>query len=240
MSYKKGLKTRAGIIAAAKNLFFEQGYQATTIRQLAKAANANPGLINYYFESKAGIGLIIYQQIRQALQAEFSGDGYSLHESFLLQEAASILVCDNSPEFCRFLSELYDDPATYRTLTMEGVNDLPKLFIPKRSPTIAPEHEKFIQMCISGSKRNLLHYLSEARKNGEGSSFYILDFIRLATELINSPDPDDLVQRCIEILDNYYLSVGPYMMPIIHKRHGLNHADIYQRPGNMLESNDQV
>ena len=48
----KADRTRASILEAARELFEEQGYETTTVRQIAAAANIDPALIIRYFGSK--------------------------------------------------------------------------------------------------------------------------------------------------------------------------------------------
>jgi AcrR family transcriptional regulator len=45
-------QTQARILAAARRLFAESGYDRTTIRAIAAQAGANPGLVMHYFGSK--------------------------------------------------------------------------------------------------------------------------------------------------------------------------------------------
>jgi AcrR family transcriptional regulator len=45
-------ETREQILAAARGLFAEQGYEGTTIRGIAAAAEVNPALIHHFFGSK--------------------------------------------------------------------------------------------------------------------------------------------------------------------------------------------
>ncbi len=47
--------TRAGILAAARRLFGEQGYDGTTIRAIAAAAGVNQGLVHHFFGTKEQI-----------------------------------------------------------------------------------------------------------------------------------------------------------------------------------------
>lgn len=43
---------RSRIVSAAYRLLAEQGYEAATMKEIAKAAGVAPGLIHYYFSSK--------------------------------------------------------------------------------------------------------------------------------------------------------------------------------------------
>jgi len=49
---KKSDRTRAAIIEAARNLFRENGYERTTIRDIAAVATIDPALVIRYFGSK--------------------------------------------------------------------------------------------------------------------------------------------------------------------------------------------
>jgi len=45
-------KTRERIIAAAAKVLAEKGYEATTLREISREAEAAPGLVHYYFGGK--------------------------------------------------------------------------------------------------------------------------------------------------------------------------------------------
>ena len=47
------------ILAVADTLFSQKGYAATSIRDIANAAEVNPALINYYYESKESLFAIV-------------------------------------------------------------------------------------------------------------------------------------------------------------------------------------
>lgn len=48
-------RTREAIAAAARRLFSERGYDRTTIRAIAEAAEVDPALVNHFFGSKRGL-----------------------------------------------------------------------------------------------------------------------------------------------------------------------------------------
>ena len=45
-------KTKERIIAAASKVLAEKGYEATTLREISREAQAGPGLVHYYFGGK--------------------------------------------------------------------------------------------------------------------------------------------------------------------------------------------
>jgi TetR/AcrR family transcriptional regulator len=55
------------IRAAARRVFFEQGYEGAKIRQIAEAAGVNLAMVNYYFRSKEELFKSIYLESFQEL-----------------------------------------------------------------------------------------------------------------------------------------------------------------------------
>ena len=58
------------ILDAAERLFARQGFTATTIKQIGKAANVNPALLYYYYDSKETLYRAMLQRILGELLAE--------------------------------------------------------------------------------------------------------------------------------------------------------------------------
>ncbi len=52
---KKSERTREAILAAARQLFAKQGYEATTVREVAERARIDPAMVIRYFGSKDGL-----------------------------------------------------------------------------------------------------------------------------------------------------------------------------------------
>lgn len=55
-------------MAVGMRLFAEQGFEATTVREIAAAAKVNLALINYHFDSKDGLLREIMEQRAQLMQ----------------------------------------------------------------------------------------------------------------------------------------------------------------------------
>ena len=53
---------RAKLIAAAYQVLMEQGYEAASIKEIAKAASVAPGLVHYYFASKDELLLAVLEE----------------------------------------------------------------------------------------------------------------------------------------------------------------------------------
>ena len=54
--------TRAAIIAGAYQVLAEQGYEAASIKEIARAAGVAPGLVHYYFKSKDELLVAVLQE----------------------------------------------------------------------------------------------------------------------------------------------------------------------------------
>lgn len=52
---KKSDRTRAAILVAARQLFAKQGYERTTVRDVAERAHIDPAMVIRYFGSKDGL-----------------------------------------------------------------------------------------------------------------------------------------------------------------------------------------
>jgi AcrR family transcriptional regulator len=64
----KAAATRASLYRTATGLFAEQGFEATTLRQIAERAGVSPALLYRYFPSKRAVVLALYDE----LSAEFA------------------------------------------------------------------------------------------------------------------------------------------------------------------------
>ena len=64
----KSEATRTKILDAALQLFHEQGYEATTMREIAQKAGVATGAAYYYFDSKDAIVLAYYDQAQKDME----------------------------------------------------------------------------------------------------------------------------------------------------------------------------
>jgi AcrR family transcriptional regulator len=70
----KALRTRERILEAALGLFAEKGYEATTMRGVAREAGASLGLAYRYFASKEEFALALYMRLAEESE-EWARDG---------------------------------------------------------------------------------------------------------------------------------------------------------------------
>ena len=62
--------TRERLLAAAEQLFAQQGYSRVSVRALAAAAGVNWSLVGYYFRGKEGLLSEVYRRHCSTLNAE--------------------------------------------------------------------------------------------------------------------------------------------------------------------------
>src|SRR5918998_5332565 len=70
----KARRTRGRILEAALELFADRGYEATTMRDVAREAGASMGLAYRYFASKEEFALALYMRLAEESE-EWARDG---------------------------------------------------------------------------------------------------------------------------------------------------------------------
>jgi len=83
---KKSDRTREAILVAAERLFAQQGYERTTVRDVAERAGIDPAMVIRYFGSKDGLfarAASIQLQLPSLAGVEPSDIGRTLIEHFL-------------------------------------------------------------------------------------------------------------------------------------------------------------
>jgi AcrR family transcriptional regulator len=135
---KKGEATRLAIEEAALSLFLEQGYHATSMRQIAERAELALGGIYNHFASKDEIfeGIIIDKHpYRRLLPAILAAQGETVEEFF--KNAFQIVISEmgERPEFVNLmLIELVEFKGRHGTMMMREI-----------APKILPAFEKIIK-----------------------------------------------------------------------------------------------
>jgi AcrR family transcriptional regulator len=102
---------RARLIAAGYTLLSEKGFEATTVKEIARLADVSPGLFHYYFATKDELLLaILYeagkrfsQQLSQELQTVME-QGKTFADSAML---ATARIARKDPAWYRLRYELY-------------------------------------------------------------------------------------------------------------------------------------
>lgn len=77
MSKPTGRATKERLVAAAANLFAERGYQATSVRDIARRAGANVASGHYHYGSKKALYLEVLRDQFRSVQSELRKRGGS-------------------------------------------------------------------------------------------------------------------------------------------------------------------
>src|ERR1700692_4503671 len=159
-------ETRERIIAAASKVLSEKGYDATTLREISREAQAGPGLVHYYFGGKDAL-------LVEVLQA--AGQHFHQRMEHLIQQAPG----DQSLEV--FLTQLYErvgqEAEVYR-LRYESFS------LGLHNPVIAPAvRERLPQR--RGGNGSVMAKILENTKRTEGSKGSSVDPKLLAALLLS-------------------------------------------------------
>lgn len=82
------METKERIIQSATGLFLEKGYERTSVREIAKRADINLALMNYYFRSKE----ILFENIVNLLIGKTSGALKKILDSDLILEEKNLAI----------------------------------------------------------------------------------------------------------------------------------------------------
>jgi AcrR family transcriptional regulator len=91
----KALRTRERILEAALGLFAEKGYEATTMRGVAREAGASVGLAYRYFASKEEFALALYMRLTEESE-QWARDGLAGRTVAERFEAAMLAKLDQA------------------------------------------------------------------------------------------------------------------------------------------------
>ncbi len=117
-STAKGEETKQRIITNARFLFYEQGYSETSLRQISEKTGTNIGLMNYYFENKAGIAMLIYSDIRSSFDILLKKyePTLSREEFFILSSAIELYLALECKAFGNFYFTLSSEPVFHNNI----------------------------------------------------------------------------------------------------------------------------
>ncbi|MGW4353386.1 TetR/AcrR family transcriptional regulator [Nocardia sp. NPDC004582] len=126
---RKKQQTRARIIDVALRLCDEQGFDATTVEQIADAADVSPRTVNRYFDSKEAIVIAPIESWGQALADQLraqpiSGDEMEALLGAFLAVVDQIIDSDAPVPFRWFqqMQRISRDSVAVRALSMESAD----------------------------------------------------------------------------------------------------------------------
>ena len=120
---RDGAQTRALALRTALRLFTEQGYEATTMRQIADELGINKASLYYYFDSKEAIVQALFEQRGDEAEELVSWLGRQVREPGLLEAAVLRWVESFATEKLQGIRFMAANPLIAHTLTAVRDND---------------------------------------------------------------------------------------------------------------------
>ena len=115
MAKKNQRKTKSRIVSAARKLFYEQGYEDTTIEEIIEVSGTSKGSFYHYFEGKdALLGSLAYMMDEkyEELEPGIAEDADSYEVLLYLNHELMIMIEDSIN--LELLTELYSTQLTTR------------------------------------------------------------------------------------------------------------------------------
>lgn len=109
-NYENGLDTKEKILHAAKVLFYEKGYEATTFKEISRLAKVNQGLIVYHYKTKAWLANVVFREfIKASMESveEYFQGADTLTQYFIGDYLYFRLLYENKP-FREFMDTCCD------------------------------------------------------------------------------------------------------------------------------------
>ncbi|WP_329614220.1 TetR family transcriptional regulator [Streptomyces brevispora] len=169
---RKKLKTRAAIRGAACRLIAEQGYEATSIEQIAEAAEVSPSTVFRYFATKEDIVLTDeYDAFVEALVRNRPADEPPLVSlRFMVVEALTTFLTADDEEVRRRIRLMVEVPAV-RARMAQSLSDTAQLLarvLADRSGRGADDLRIRVHVAaVLGALREVVLYWGEHGRKGD-------------------------------------------------------------------------
>lgn len=161
------------ILAAADELFGEQGYDAVSVRDVARAAGVNKPLVFYYFGSKEELFALVltryYEAHKAALEhalAPSEDDRDELDDRLTrLVDTYFDFMADNR-RFARLVQQQIAGPGTHLELIQENLSELEgwtERALEGIAPTSGPLAARHFFVTFSGAMINYFTYAAALR-----------------------------------------------------------------------------
>jgi AcrR family transcriptional regulator len=213
----KGQETKNKIRKTARALFYEQGYNNTTSRQISENSGTNLGLLKYYFNGKNEIAQIIYTDIRNhcdqlLLQEEFGGDEKQNDSSnmFLLSSAIELYLCLENKNYARFYNEIINEPLIRANIQ----NIISEVLIKYSKKQENSDYVKLASLSISSIKPALVSYVYDSQ-NPIATEVCIRYYLEQQLHFLG--EERQKVEELIGIINKYYINIVNMFTPVMTK-----------------------
>jgi AcrR family transcriptional regulator len=202
---RKPTPTRAVIIKAASELFFEHGFSKTTSTALCQRADISSGNLTFYFPTKEHILAVLVKMMCDYQWQEMekaANEGKSSLLAYCLELTTLVAISEEFPEMQDFVVAAYTHPMTLDLIRANDAEKIKQVFAEYTagwSEEAITETEALISGIEYATVMKTEHSASVARRL-EGALDAIMRLLGV---------PEDLRQRSIaRVLAMDYLSIG--------------------------------
>lgn len=147
------------ILTAARKMFLAKGYKAATVRDIAKEAGVNHGLVTYYYKTKSDlaqlVGRNITNELMEIIQEQTAELSLSNIEKMYIDVVLSWLYAVREPSYARLFMEflLYSDQCDRMT---QYFYDAQSRVLADYGLSITQEEKEIYWFVFKGSEKLLL------------------------------------------------------------------------------------
>ncbi|MBQ2742292.1 MAG: TetR/AcrR family transcriptional regulator [Oscillospiraceae bacterium] len=131
MPVRRVKTTKLDIVKCAATLFFEQGYSATSPRQICDILDLSTGNISYYFPTKDQLLAVFVEMLcdyQWEMMEEEAEDGISSVMAICLELATMIALCDENEIAKDFYISTYTSPVCLEIIRRSDAERAKKIF----------------------------------------------------------------------------------------------------------------
>ncbi len=210
--YEKGKQTKQKILTIGKNLFYEKGYSSVTMREIAADSNANLGLLNYYFNGKADLGMKVYIEIRSAMNQKIENcfPGREGRDYFLLSSAIELIMCLESREYGDFYLQISKEQS-FKTEINETIISTMERYSKSDKTS---DHAILSSLSIMAAKPALVEHCFQHPETLKKTAY--LDYY-LEMQAYHLGLENDKAQTLLSEIKKCYFTMAKNFTPIIEK-----------------------
>ncbi|HCX64955.1 MAG TPA: hypothetical protein DHN33_07085 [Eubacteriaceae bacterium] len=152
--YRKSDETMERIMHASKILFYEKGFQDTSIKDISEKSETNRALISYHFSGKEGLGIEISNQINLDILKAIDRNIRRVCKScepileIAIQFRQFVDFRKKNKDYARFIAELARDNILVTARKHVGIQQLEELG-KKYDLGLTKEDVQFIHHCFT-------------------------------------------------------------------------------------------
>jgi len=192
MYKQKGMQTKEKLYQIAKDLFYEQGYHKTTMKQISDIAGISSGNLTYYFSTKDKIVEELFHEYLERIltfiedELLIEGSEENIYQTYLYSGIIFNVNILKDEKTSRFFQEVLLKRSLYELIHTE-LDPVYQGLIKKYNLRMgSPIHYKYISRADQGARREVLLTFMETNERLPLIDFSML-ILRYTSQLIEVP-----------------------------------------------------